>query len=469
VAVKSVIDIDVNDAHFKRFTELFNKYRDAVAKQPEAWKKVGASTKSTSTNFETMAAAMMAQSHMAKEVGRSSDQSNKTLTRQQGLWNTIHRSTTGVFKNVTGIAKLLTEMGIGLGLGALGFGIGSLFGLLGMGKSVSNQRNAALGLGMSIGQHQAFNLYQGRNLPGKGDTVLSAALQAPYAGSAAGRLTNFLGISPHGGTYAVADSELMAVQRYFHGKSKSEIAAIIGNVPFISGAGFDLSTVTALEHLNPGELQGLIHQGTAAAPGLNMSNRGAEGWQNFVSRIETDFGTMAKSIENSFMSSGLLSPIERLMRAVTDDIGMFVKSPLAKKALSDLTDALNNFAKYISGGGFTQSIKNFGDDVKQFDTAVSITGSVLKVLAWPFIHAAKGWFDVGKLTAKEANKIASFAGQTYYSGLHTANLNAEVQALKASGYKAGSIPVEVTAHSHLHIKITKPAGSSIHAAVNAGH
>ena len=119
MAVKSVIDIDVNDAKFKRFSDTFNKYQAALAKQPDMWKKSDKEVGHFGSTFAAITAALFAQNELHKEGQETLDKSNKNLANHASLWNTIHKSTTGVLKDVGSIAKWLTKMGIDLGLGAI--------------------------------------------------------------------------------------------------------------------------------------------------------------------------------------------------------------------------------------------------------------------------------------------------------------------------------------------------------------
>src|ERR1700761_7939233 len=40
MAVKPIVEIEVNDAAFQRFTELFNDYHAKLEEQPEAWQRL---------------------------------------------------------------------------------------------------------------------------------------------------------------------------------------------------------------------------------------------------------------------------------------------------------------------------------------------------------------------------------------------------------------------------------------------
>ncbi len=412
MAVHSVIDIDVNDEHFKRFTDLFNKYREAVAKQPEAWKKVGASTKSTSTNFETMAAAMMAQSHMAREVGRSTDQSNKTLTRQQSLWNTIHRSTTGVFKNVVGIAKLLTEMGIGLGLGALGFGVGSLFGLMGMAKSADSSRKFAQQTGTTIGQRFAFGKYEGSHLDNP-EGILSQANLAQSPGSPMFNLANALHFSTLGGTFAVANRALLAIQHIMHEPAYEQNKGLMMMEygKYLRPAGFDQADLNVLQSRTRAHQEALTKQGIIESHAAHLGDSAQ--WTASLRVFESTLKNLGVTLKNDLVP--LMPHVDKFLRAAGKDLGSLLKSPVARKVIDDLGNALDKFTNYISSGGFTKSIHDFGNDVKGFDTTMSRVGTLFKIMSYfTGYPEVKG---VGKFLATQTGKVDVNDDQKYWQSI----------------------------------------------------
>jgi len=473
VAVKSVIDIDVNDAHFKRFTELFNKYRDAVAKQPEAWKKVGASTKSTSTNFETMAAAMMAQSHMAKEVGRSSDQSNKTLTRQQGLWNTIHRSTTGVFKNVTGIAKLLTEMGIGLGLGALGFGIGSLFGLMSLAKSTTGQRTKANSLGIPMGYAEAFGKFQGGNLSNPMG-MLQGAVKAKFPGQESS-LATMLGVNPMlGNAYQLSDQILLGLRRKLKTRSPQFLEKSIPNQ--LAAWGLSLGDLMNIQAEPKGWFQKEIREGTLAAPQLGVSKEAGVRYQEFGAKVSTSWDAMVTDIKNSLIP--LLGPIQNLMSTVSKDFGFLTngKNSVAKKGIGDLANVLTKFSTYVGSGGFTKAIQDFGDDVKGFSIAVQHFGfgfgAVGNVFRHPInsISGALDWYT--SPTTSPLGMILDpsdyFFNKKHHPRAHASALEMLLAPSEYFFTHIGSFLNPTPVHNHITIKHYSGTGSDLFRSTNSG-
>ena len=61
MAVKSILDMSVNDDEFKEFSALFDKYSAKLGKMPGAWNAVGSVQETSADGLKTMTAAMLAQ------------------------------------------------------------------------------------------------------------------------------------------------------------------------------------------------------------------------------------------------------------------------------------------------------------------------------------------------------------------------------------------------------------------------
>lgn len=70
MAVRSLIQIDVDDGAFRQFKDLFDRYEDAVKRMPGAWGQVGKQVNVQAVSFEKLLAAMLAQSELMHRMGR---------------------------------------------------------------------------------------------------------------------------------------------------------------------------------------------------------------------------------------------------------------------------------------------------------------------------------------------------------------------------------------------------------------
>lgn len=399
MAVKSVLDIDVNDESFKRFTDLFGKYRDSLANQPDMWKRVGKESDKAGESFADIAATLLAMNSLTKENAEQMDKSNGELSHHASLWKSVHRSTTGVLRNVGDIAKWLTRMGIDLGLGAVGTGIAGLFGLLEMSKGVTDKYIGSLATGTSIGQREAFERFQGTYLggPGAADRFLSNVLlgQTP-ANAAQFSAMSVLGVHPSGNVYSDADRFLKALQERAKTMPKDKASMLLAQMPFLSSMGVTPEILQTLQTMSRRDLQQAINAGNANVGRLGMSAAAGRNWTVFGQSIGASWASMITQLENAISGSGLLKPLQRIMNTFSNDVDKLLRSPLAKAALTDVANALDRFANYIARGSFTNDIEKFGNDVKEFATAVQHTGFAIKATAGVFtspVQSTKTAFD----------------------------------------------------------------------------
>jgi hypothetical protein len=367
VAVKSVLDIDINDEKFKRFSALFDKYQSALGKLPGMWKDVDKETAGAAATFANITAAMMAQSHVQNEANEAARNSGKELQHHSSLWNRIQKSTTGVLGNVAGIAKWLARMGVGLGLGGLGVGAG-LFGLRALAEHVSDSRNQALSTGMGIGEAKAFGINQGRYF-GNDDQLLRSAFMAQSVGTSQNVLAKILGVNTEGGPLKVADRMLVAVQELAKRTPANLVGQLPNMYPQLGEFGFDLNNIETLRNLSRSELRGQIRQGESTAKGIGLSDRQGQAYQNFVSGVDTTFSRIAAQIQRDLVP--LLGPIERLMKVIGKDITSFLASPAAAAGINNLTGAIDRFVKYLSSPDFAKALDHIDHLVHPLDSAGS--------------------------------------------------------------------------------------------------
>src|SRR5581483_1969219 len=201
MAVKSVVDVDVDTAKWERFQQLFDKYTSALDKTPNVWKNVGKEQAALTSHFERMTAALMAQATQAQEEVEARAKEEKSLTTNERLWRSMASSTKSVAGNVLhATTSLLKWTGILTGIGGL-LGGGALFGLDKLAGGLGNERRTAMGLGMSVGQYRAFNLDFSRAL----DTEkFLGDVQEMMTNPAAARPLWQLGVNPNGKTEDVA-------------------------------------------------------------------------------------------------------------------------------------------------------------------------------------------------------------------------------------------------------------------------
>lgn len=448
MAVKSILDIEVNDEQFKRFKQLYDQYQSTLQKMPKQWGQVGKETDKIGSHFEAMTSALMAQNQLLKEVYSTGDKTSKTLTHHASLWTRIQRSTTGVLKDVAGIARWLTRTGVKLGLAGFGLGVGGLLGLRGIAESVSNQRNFALSTGTQIGQEQAFKLHQGRYFANS-DQLLQSAFAAQTAGTAQNVLAHILGVSTAGGSFQVADRMLLAVQALAKRTPANLVAQLPNMYPQLAAAGFNLGNIETLRNLSRQELETQIRGGERAAGALKLTQAQGRGYQDFLSGIETTFGTVSKQIERNLVH--ILGPVQNLVRVIGKEIVAFLQSKTAATAINDFAKAIESLGQYLASKDFSKAVDNLKSIGGDFGKAKTVAKNFFAPETYAFSHVGN-WLGEG----------AGWLSFNFGEALDKARKNTAAAA-------HGSMPSHHTVHVHSTVTVKNQTGSNIHASVNALH
>ena len=154
--VKSIIDIEVNDAAFKQFNALFQQYTQQLKGMPIAWRQIAIAQAGGIKGFQDLVkeqAIAIGQQRLMAEAHKSA---LNLLRAQETIWQNIRRQTTGVAVNIRDMTtEFLQWSKATAAIGGL-LGAGGLFGIERLAQGVSTERRSALGLGVTYGQQKAF-------------------------------------------------------------------------------------------------------------------------------------------------------------------------------------------------------------------------------------------------------------------------------------------------------------------------
>ena len=385
MGLKSVVDIDLNDEKFKRFTDRYQKYQEALKKQPQAWKDAEKSIDDTGDAVDKIIAAFMAMGDTQRELREDNEKDNRNLRQKASLWDKINKASTGVLKDAEGVAKWMLKWG-GIGLG---LSIGGLFGLRAIAEDVANQRNKALGLDTGIGTEKAFALHQGRYFDNP-DAILSGAFTArSNLASPAFQAIASLGINPNQPTVAIANQLLTKLQAMAKSLPQQQVGNLLQEYPGIAQFGIGLQDLERLRNISPAELQQQIKGGTADAKAFNLSDRQGQAFQNFVTGIDSTFGKVTKQIERDLVP--LLGPIEKLVSSIGKDISMLLRSKAAADGIDAIAKSIDRFAGYLGSSTFRQDLNDFEDGARTF---LNVIGFAAHVVAHPLDTFKEGVGDL---------------------------------------------------------------------------
>jgi len=167
MAAKSIVTIDVDDSAFRAFHDLFTGYQKKLEEMPEDWKKVvdvigdaggemdDFSKSSKSSRDFLMIAAIQADA-ISKAMGRATGVQDKFNTKAKDgaiQMTRMQKASAAMHKSISGMSSVLLKLGT-VGASGIGSAIAAMYGAT---STVAGQNLQARGLGLRIGQTQAFD------------------------------------------------------------------------------------------------------------------------------------------------------------------------------------------------------------------------------------------------------------------------------------------------------------------------
>lgn len=162
MATKSIIDIEINDAAFKRYQATFAQYQALLAKTPAIWTQQTAAINSSRKSFDALVSAAAARQGYAKLTAEAEKTASLAVEKSARTWRDLAVSTKSFASNIqSATVALLKWAGVTTAVSGL-LGAGGLFGIDRLAVSAAAQRRSASGLGITPGQQSAFSLNYGR-------------------------------------------------------------------------------------------------------------------------------------------------------------------------------------------------------------------------------------------------------------------------------------------------------------------
>jgi hypothetical protein len=392
MTVKSIIDIDVNDASFKQFQKLFEKYEAALARHPDAWAKVATKINVGTKGFQQQVALAIARKAQIDLIAKAEEKANRLTASTADRWRDMARSTRTVAGNIGRATEqllkwtALTTVFTGL------IGGGGLFGIDRLAQSVSAGRRSATGLGTSFGAQRAFGLNFGRYVDS--DRFLSGVSEAQRdvskrvgffgAGLSQGEMT--------GDTATVGAALLRHLKQIADQTPQGLMAQTLAARHLDQFVG--LEDMTRLKGMSPAEMAQVQASFGRDRGTLDLPSATQKAWQDFAVQMSRAGGT----IENVLVKglTGLIGPLTRLSDGFTKAVQAFLGSDTIKKWLDEAGSGLDEFAKYVGTPKFRQDV---GDFTKAIGDLASATVSALRwmgVIPDPNAPPATNWDRLGQ-------------------------------------------------------------------------
>jgi len=167
MAAKSIIDVEINDSAFREFHALFTGYQKKLEEMPDDWKKVIDVIDDAGSGMDDFAKSSMHSKDFLMIAAIQADAISRAINRSTGAqdkFNTkakdgaiqvgrMAKFSKDLEKSILSMGKVLLKLGT-VGAGGIASGIGAVYGAT---SQLAGQNLQARGLGLRIGQTQAFN------------------------------------------------------------------------------------------------------------------------------------------------------------------------------------------------------------------------------------------------------------------------------------------------------------------------
>jgi hypothetical protein len=373
MAVKSIIDVDVNDDQFKSFMEMFKKYQDAIKKLPGAWGETEKAVGLARNKLEDMAGIIQKQTREQEKMRREVDKTNYAM----GL---LHKTTDKVYSRIKSTTADLFKWSGAVGILSTVVGAFSLAGFDQLARSASQARSQSMGIGIAPGQLQAANINYARF---GGATPTLSRIAEMQSSDVEKNYLRLLGISDED---IKSKSAFDLLPQVLQGVGGGYQRLIEAGTTFNAGAhGYDqfgLSTHQLRQYAEAsrtGELATLNSQLPGRAAAIGGSEDVYRRYQDFITRIDTSWTSLQATLISKL--EPLSAPLATLLDAFKNLAASALSSDGFKNNLKRFADWINDFAVRI---GTDEAKKNMEAFANRVGEVVAGLGRMVEWLA--------GWF-----------------------------------------------------------------------------
>jgi hypothetical protein len=358
---KSIFEIDVQDAKFKAFLKLFADYQDQLGKMSGFWGEAGKAADSAATATGGMegslAAAAASTMLIVDALKKSDDHAVRTDSTLKSMASHAKSIADHLLHATISLAKWSA---LSLGAGLIGAG-GSLYGLDALANTVSGQRKAALGLGITAGENLAFGVNYGSRLVG--NDFLST-VQGVRADLSQQWMFSALGIPA--GEMQRADTAQLGIDVIGRARALWQQAGHGGhNQQWMEAHGLggfmDYATWQRIGQASPADLAKYEQQYRRDVGSMGANDATQTAWQDFAIQMKR----AGEQIESVLVKGlvGLSGPLGDLSASIEKALAGFLGNPHMKEWIDDFGKGIEHLASYLGSKEFQSDIKTFADDV----------------------------------------------------------------------------------------------------------
>lgn len=375
MALKPIVTIDVDDARFKQFTALFEKYQEALKKLPQQQRAAGAAASQLTDANQGLVAAMLTQNQLMTQMLSSQRGIATQANSMAGAWRQVSQHAQTVSANVNSATRQLLRLtGISTIFSGL-LGAGSLWGFNHLAGDVAGMRQSAAGLGITPGQQTATGLAFGRFLgsPGSALSSVAAALVDP-TNPAYRPLAALLGNVQGQNASDVLSRLLQRLPQVFPGGANQANLGALANA-------YGLTNIMPVEDIrrylsaSPDERRRQERMFREGSSSFDLDPRLTRVYQDFTTQIEaagnTLFNVFVRGLEP------LTQPLADLSKGVVTLVETFMGAAKEKHWIENLSKGLEDVSKAIKDGSLSETIKSFVDGIDQMTIKLQYIASWL--------------------------------------------------------------------------------------------
>ena len=393
MTVKSILEIDVEDAQFQEFYKYFQKYQQQVKDMPKAWANVGknideasksatefsdstgnvkgnlASTAaSTALTAESLLAVLQAHAALSRKIAtdekKSADEAKRAADQQERsakAWKGMSVGGRDLVRSIGNITTSLLKWTSLTGVFAGLTGVAELFGLERLAANVGSGRKSSLGLGVTYGEQQSFETNYGRLVDPNaflgGVNSSLTDLSKRYALYGAGLSEKDI----RGRDTAQVAAALIPHLKDLADRTPTAMLAQVAQARGLDQLGISVQDLERIKATPRSELAQYAANYRKGVGAFGLDEQTQKAWQD----LQVQLHAAGQGIEATFVKglTPLVPAITALSKSVTNALSGFLSNPNMKKEITDFGKGIEQFAKYLGSDKFQSDVKTFADDV----------------------------------------------------------------------------------------------------------
>jgi hypothetical protein len=393
MGLKSILDVVVNDADFKRFQKLFDGYRESLKDLPGLWDSSTESAGAAAGASTDMAAAVAATAAALHKISQENALVSRQTENQAKSWRDMAKSANTFVHHITDATRSLLRWAGLTGIISGILGVGGLFGIERLASFAGNQRASSFALGVKPGDIKAFETNLGargfdtNSFLGNVNTGMMDLTSPQFLGLRGALGANF---DPRG--KEVGDVALQTISAL-----KRQVDAIpLGELFEPTAHARKLDQIMSMEDLQrlrrtpANEVADYAKQISVDRQTFNLPDKTLKAWQN----LEAQFTRSATTLKDVVIDklSALAEPIANLSNAFTKAVGDLLSRPELADWINKLAGGIEWLANYLMSDKFKDQVSTFIEGVDKFGHALlDLTKDLIGI-----IEGIDNWFHGDK-------------------------------------------------------------------------